>query len=72
MKIGVFDPFVGDTLPEPMRILPLNGDEPEFDSIGSWLDDLAGEKLPWFLASVNRAAQAGLSTGCASTGRMMP
>jgi len=41
-------------LPEPARTLPLEGDEPQFDSIGPWLDDLAGQKLPWFLASVNR------------------
>jgi type III pantothenate kinase len=60
MKIGVFGPFVGNTLPEPIRTLPLNGERPEFDSIGSWLDDLAGEKLSWFLASVNRAGASRL------------
>jgi type III pantothenate kinase len=60
MKIGVFGPFVGDALPEPMRTLQLNGERPEFDSIGPWLDDLAGEKLLWFLASVNRAGASRL------------
>jgi type III pantothenate kinase len=60
MKIGVFDTSIVDALPEPIRTLPLNGDAPEFDSIESWLDDLAGEKLPWFLASVNRAGASRL------------
>jgi type III pantothenate kinase len=41
-------------LPEPLRTLPLNGDEPQLDLLTDWLNDLAGEKLPWFLASVNR------------------
>ena len=54
MKIGLFDNIAGDALPEPARTLPLNGEKPQFDSIVSWLDDFAGEKLPWFLASVNR------------------
>ena len=26
MKIGVFDTFIGDALPEPIRTLPLNGE----------------------------------------------
>jgi len=60
MKIGVFGPFIGDALPEPIRTLPLDGDAPEFDSIGSWMDELTGEKLPWFLASVNRAGASRL------------
>jgi type III pantothenate kinase len=54
IKIGVFDTIAGDALPEPMRTLPLDGDEPQFDSIGPWLNDLANRKMPWFLASVNR------------------
>lgn len=54
MKIGVFGNAVADALPEPMRTLALNGDEPQLDDLASWLKDLAGEKLPWYLASVNR------------------
>jgi type III pantothenate kinase len=60
MKIGLFDTSIGNALPEPIRTLPLDGDAPEFDSIGAWLDDLAGEKLPWYLASVNRAGASRL------------
>ena len=54
MKIGVFGNTVAHALPEPMRTLALNGDEPQLDDLASWLNDLAGEKLSWFLASVNR------------------
>ncbi len=60
MKIGVFDPIVRDKLPEPVRTLSLDGDTPSFDDLTLWLDELAGEKLPWFLASVNRAGASGL------------
>jgi type III pantothenate kinase len=54
MKIGVFDRVIGCTLPQPARTLPLDGDEPRFDAIVPWLDDLAAGKLSWILASVNR------------------
>ncbi len=60
MKIGVFGSLIGNALPEPMRVLPLDGDAPELECIESWLDDLAAEKLPWFLASVNRAGASRL------------
>ena len=54
MKIGAFGAFADGALPEPVRVLPLDGDAPELDCIGSWLNELAAEKLSWSLASVNR------------------
>ena len=72
MKIGVFGPFLGNALPEPIRTLPLDGDAPEFDSIVPWLDELASEKLPWFLASVNRAGASRLIDWVRGQGRAMP
>ncbi len=73
MKIGLFEVFGGDALPEPVRTLSLDGDAPQLDSLGSWLDDLADEKgtgtvrskapeplFSWYLASVNRPAASRL------------
>ena len=54
MKIGAFGSFVGEGLPEPLRVLPLDGEQPDLDCLAAWLDGLAAEELSWHLASVNR------------------
>jgi type III pantothenate kinase len=60
MKIGVFGSAFADALPEPMQTLALTGDDPSLDDLASWLNELADQKLPWYLASVNRPGAARL------------
>ncbi|MGW8256266.1 MAG: type III pantothenate kinase, partial [Thermoguttaceae bacterium] len=54
IKMGVVPSLVGDVVSEPLRVLTLQGQSPQFDDIARWLGDLDREKLAWFLASVNR------------------
>jgi type III pantothenate kinase len=57
IKIGLFRRSSGDGLPEPERILPLDGDRPPFELIDPWLAEISPPILAapsWFIASVNR------------------
>jgi type III pantothenate kinase len=58
IKIGLFRRSSGDGLPEPERILPLDGDRPPFERIDQWLNEISppvlSTSLSWFIASVNR------------------
>jgi len=56
IKLGLFEGDCAAGLPEPVRTLPLLGDEPELDQIGPWLADEASKGLAWRIASVNRPA----------------
>jgi type III pantothenate kinase len=56
MKIGAFSAPTGDGLPEPARVLPLDGEQPDLDRLATWLDDLPAKLFSWYLASVNRPA----------------
>jgi type III pantothenate kinase len=59
IKVGWFaapSPPPGETLPEPERVLALDGHRPEFERLAAWLDAAPGEKLHWWIASVNRPA----------------
>jgi type III pantothenate kinase len=58
IKIGLFRGLSGEALPEPERILPLEGDRPPFEQIETWLAEclppISSESLSWYIASVNR------------------
>jgi type III pantothenate kinase len=58
IKLGLFRRLTEESLPEPEQILPLEGLEPPFEKIGTWLGEISpaisSESLRWFIASVNR------------------
>jgi type III pantothenate kinase len=61
IKVGLFRETLGNRLPEPERILPLDGERPPFEQIEGWLQEFlsassasSADALPWFIASVNR------------------
>jgi type III pantothenate kinase len=67
MKLGVFEKKGtgsersevprGDPVPffpEPLRILSLDGEAPQLDTLISWLGELTTGRISWFIASVNR------------------
>jgi type III pantothenate kinase len=61
IKLGLFRRILGEGLPEPENILPLEGERPSFDQIDVWLQEILSispaipsDSLPWHIASVNR------------------
>ncbi|MCC6124978.1 MAG: type III pantothenate kinase [Pirellulales bacterium] len=60
IKVGLFRRLSDEGLPEPERVLPLDGERPPLENIGAWLAEISPsvscESMPWFIASVNRPA----------------
>ena len=54
IKLGLFIGDCAEGLPEPERTLPLQGNAPELDEIGTWLGAEAAGPCTWQIASVNR------------------
>jgi type III pantothenate kinase len=55
IKLGRFENLAETGLPEPVAVLPLDGESPDLNVIKAWLGTEAELQPQWFLASVNRA-----------------
>jgi type III pantothenate kinase len=53
VKLGLFGGDCGDALPEPQRVLQLDGDAPQWEQVSGWLETAA---MAWRIGSVNRPA----------------
>jgi type III pantothenate kinase len=61
IKLGLFADECAEAIPEPLRTLPLLGNEPELDAITPWLSDIHKTRgSHWHIASVNRPAASRL------------
>ena len=54
IKLGLFESAVKRGLPEPDRMLQIDGVDPDFERLTAWLDGRRPEKVSWFIGSVNR------------------
>ena len=68
IKLGLFTALCAEGFPEPVRVLNLSAAQPDPERIEAWLADDGRGRLAWWIASVNRPAEARL-TGWLSAGR---
>ena len=61
IKLGLFATPCAATFPEPLRVLILSAEQPELERIEPWLADQRRGELAWWIASVNRPADARLT-----------
>ncbi|MBN2578230.1 MAG: type III pantothenate kinase [Pirellulales bacterium] len=54
VKLGRFGSIPDAGLPEPMAVLPLDGEAPDWDAIQAWLGSEATAPPRWSIASVSR------------------
>jgi type III pantothenate kinase len=68
IKLGMFALPCAEGLTEPVRVLSLSAAQPDPERVEAWLADDGRGRLAWWIASVNRPAEARL-TGWLSAGR---